>query len=109
MSTRLAKRWHLPETKERTPAHDPPLRFAVAQFEALATLRERDEDGSLVPWVFPNAKGTGPVCVKSFGKQLADRQRTPDRRMKNRAKNTDSLCLTGGRWTAHDLDALRRR
>lgn len=56
-----------------------------------------------MPWVFPNSAGKGAVCVKSFGKQLADRQRTPDRRMKHRAKNTDSLSLPGGRWTAHDL------
>ncbi|NRF68658.1 tyrosine-type recombinase/integrase [Aquincola sp. S2] len=54
-------------------------------------------------WVFPNARNTGPVDVKSFGKQLADRQRAADRRLQGRAKATDSLALPGGRWTAHDL------
>jgi hypothetical protein len=44
-----------------------------------------------------------PVCVKSFGKQLADRQRELERRMQHRSKNTASLKLAGGRWTAHDL------
>ena len=48
-------------------------------------------------------KGAGPVCVKSFGKQLADRQLDADKRMVNRAKNTQALALAGGRWTAHDL------
>jgi len=34
------------------------------------------------PWVFPNVAGTGPVDVKSFGKELADRQRAPELRLK---------------------------
>ena len=56
-----------------------------------------------MPWVFPNTKSTAPVCVKSFGKQLSDRQRTPDQRLKNRTAATESLILSGGKWTAHDL------
>jgi integrase len=55
-------------------------------------------------WVFPNARVTGPVCVKSFGKQLADRQRVDsDDRLSRRSKQTGALALPGGRWTAHDL------
>lgn len=99
----LAQRWHLPQTKNERPHTVHLSAFALQHLDAQAGLRERGADGQLSPWVFPNAKGKGPVCVKSFGKQLADRQRTPETRMKNRAKNTDSLCLTGGRWTAHDL------
>jgi integrase len=53
--------------------------------------------------VFPATENTRPVCIKSFGKQLADRQRKADERMKNRTKATASLELPGGRWTAHDL------
>jgi integrase len=53
--------------------------------------------------VFPNTAGDGPVCIKSFGKQLADRQRPPERRLQHRSKRTESLVLPGGRWTAHDL------
>jgi integrase len=41
--------------------------------------------------------------VKSFGKQLANRQRPPERRVTNRSRDTEALLLTGGRWTAHDL------
>ena len=41
--------------------------------------------------------------MKSFGKQLADRQRPAERRLKNRSKDTEALLLPGGRWTAHDL------
>ena len=46
---------------------------------------------------------TGPVCLKSFNKQLSDRQRTDEERMSNRSKAVDALTLPGGRWTPHDL------
>ena len=95
--------WHLPETKNGR-AHTIHLSgFALAQFTMLALHRECDKDGKPLPWVFPNTAGDGPVCVKSFGKQLADRQRQPERRMAHRSSRTDSLALAGGRWTAHDL------
>lgn len=95
--------WHLPITKnERT--HTIHLSdFAKRQFSTLEALREVDASGRTLPWVFPNTKGSDSVCIKSFGKQLADRQRPPERRMKNRTARTGSLLLPGGRWTAHDL------
>lgn len=95
--------WHLPETKNGR-AHTIHLSaFALAQFAMLALHRENDKDGKPLPWVFPNSAGDGPVCVKSFGKQLADRQRPPARRLAHRSTRTDALALPGGRWTAHDL------
>jgi integrase len=98
-----AKTWHLPETKNGRDHTIHLSAFALEQFMALAELKENDKDGQPLAWVFPNTAGDGPVCVKSFGKQLADRQRPPERRMKGRSKRTDSLALDGGRWTAHDL------
>lgn len=89
--------WHLPDTKNQRPHTIHLSDFALCKFAALEGYREA------VPWVFPNTKGTGPVCVKSFGKQLADRQRRPDQRLKNRTAATGSLILPGGKWTAHDL------
>lgn len=78
--------------------------FALTYLRQLEELRERDESGQLVPWVFPNRAGKGPVCIKSFGKQLTDRQRANDgERLSRRSKNTDALALPGGHWTAHDL------
>jgi integrase len=95
--------WHLPETKNGR-AHTIHLSaFALAQFATLALHREKDKDNKPLPWVFPNSAGDGPVCVKSFGKQLADRQRPPERRLAHRSKRTAALALAGGRWTAHDL------
>jgi integrase len=97
--------WHLTETKNQR-SHSIHLSvFAIEQFQRLAVLREatgtgRNQSNS---WVFPNQAGTAPTCVKSFVKQLADRQREPERRLKNRARNTTGLKLSGGRWTAHDL------
>jgi integrase len=60
------------------------------------------DDGKLIGWVVPNAAGSGPVCVESFGKQLADRQKDADRRTQGRSKKCESLKLPGGKWTAHD-------
>ncbi len=95
--------WHLPETKNGRDHTIHLSKFAAAQFAALAALKEKGEDHKPLPWVFPNTAGTGPVCIKSFGKQLADRQRPPERRLQHRSTRTQSLTLPGGRWTAHDL------
>jgi integrase len=100
--------WYLPETKNERDHTIHLSRLALVQVEKLASLREKapgdeGQSAALVPWVFPNSAKDGPVCIKSFGKQLADRQRTADKRMKNRSKCTDALVLEGGRWTAHDL------
>jgi integrase len=97
------RRWHLPDTKNQRPHLIHLSDFAAAQFEALGGLRELLPSGALSPWVFPATDPTQPVCIKSFGKQLADRQREPERRMTGRTKATTSLALPGGRWTAHDL------
>lgn len=98
-----SRTWHLPTTKnERT--HTVHLSdFALASLAELAKLREIGDDGKPVPWVFPATDRARPVCIKSFGKQLADRQREPKRRMSGRSKNTEALILPGGKWTAHDL------
>ena len=98
------RRWHLPETKNQRPHSIHLSPFALTHFKALEAIRERAEDGALLPWVFPNSRGDGPVCPKSIGKQVADRQKTDERlRLKNRCKRTMSLCLEGGHWTLHDL------
>ena len=95
--------WHLSDTKNGRD-HDIHLSaFAIQQFNTLADHKEADEHGKVLPWVFPNRAADGPVCIKSFGKQLADRQRTAERRMQGRSLQVDALTLPGGRWTAHDL------
>lgn len=91
-----ARSWYLPTTKNQRDHTIHLSDFAVARFKQLETLRETG------PWAFPNTAGTGPVCVKSFGKQIADRQRDAAP-MKNRTAASKALQLPGGRWTAHDL------
>ena len=98
-----AKTWYLPTTKNEREHTIHLSDFAIKHLKNLHTLRERDGNDQLVPWVFPNSLKGGPVCVKSFGKQLADRQRPADARMSGRSKRTESLMLPGGKWTAHDL------
>lgn len=92
-----ARTWHLPDTKNQRTHTIHLSDFSLRQFEQFAELRESG------PWVFPNARGTGPVDGKSFGKQLADRQRAPEDQLQGRSKATRALQLVGGRWTAHDL------
>lgn len=97
------RNWHLPDTKNQR-EHDIHLStFAVLKFRHLLAMRESDKDGKPLPWLFANTTNTGPVDVKSFGKQLADRQRGPEQRLAGRSKNTVSLTLARGHWTAHDL------
>jgi integrase len=99
----VARTWHLPDTKNGRDHTIHLSEFALKRFEVLDALKEVDAEGKPLPWVLPNSSGDGAVCIKSFGKQLSDRQRAPERRMKGRSKNTESLLLPGGRWTAHDL------
>lgn len=80
---------------EGLPLAEAKERAAEVDFSAYAATQRSE-------WVFPNARNTGPVCVKSFGKQLADRQRDKPP-MKRRAASTGALALPGGKWTPHDL------
>lgn len=96
--------WYLPETKNERDHTIHLSPFALRHMQALAQLKEADPAGKQLPWVFPNANGDGHVCIKSFGKQLADRQRPTEKKpMSGRTKRAQSLALAGGRWTAHDL------
>jgi integrase len=101
-----ARTWYLPDTKNQRDHTIHLSDFALSQLTVLAGLREAlasASDGTLSPWTFPATDNARPVCTKSFGKQLADRQREPEARLKNRSKATEALRLPGGKWTAHDL------
>ncbi len=98
--------WHLPDTKNQRDHTIHLSDFALTQLEVLRQHREMQTKSiarELSPWVFPATDNSLPVCVKSFGKQLADRQRTPEQRMMNRTKAIASLTMPDGKWTAHDL------
>ena len=93
----LTRQWHIVDTKNQRPHTIHLSDFAVETLAELAKLQEHDA------WIFPDTSGTKPVCVKSFGKQIADRQRASGKAMKNRSSATAALALPGGKWTAHDL------
>lgn len=98
-----AQTWLLPKTKNQRPHTIHLSKFAVLQIQGLAGMRVKKPDGQPCPWVFPNTYGTNALDIKTFGKQLADRQRPPEKRLSNRTEATQSLSLPGGKWTAHDL------
>jgi integrase len=87
----------LPETKngKRHTVHLNDL--ALTQFQAL------HQQTGLTEWVFPASRLNGSVCLKTVTKQVADRQREEGEPMTGRSKQTDSLVLSGGKWTPHDL------
>ncbi len=93
----LTREWFIPDTKNQRSHTIHLSEFALDKFRELAALQEHGD------WIFPDTSGTKPVCVKSFGKQIADRQRTTGKPMKNRSAAITALSLSGGKWTAHDL------
>lgn len=101
-----ARTWHLPDSKNGRDHTIHLSDFALVQLDKLAALREQltdTTDTALSPWIFPARDNHRPVIVTSFGKQLADRQREPERVLSKRTKAAGTLALTGGKWTPHDL------
>lgn len=100
---RRRRTWHLPDTKNEREHTIHLSDFVIEHLDRLANLREVGGDGQPLPWLLPNSTGTGPVDIRTFGKQLSDRQRPPHKRLSRRSLQTGALALAGGRWTAHDL------
>lgn len=69
--------------------------FARGQFESLKMITGETN------WCLPNSEGNDHICLKSISKQIKDRQ--TESPQKNRTKNSQSLILSGGQWTPHDL------
>lgn len=95
-----AGEWIIPEDNSKNAkAHTVYLSaFAKKHFQTLQAL-----NASAV-WVYPNREDKDHVCVKTVTKQIGDRQRAADQKpLAHRAKTTEELVLTGGKWTPHDL------
>ena len=89
--------WQIPaEHSKNKRAHTIYLSdFARAQFERL--LQSKDHD----VWIYPDRSKTTHVCTKSITKQIGDRQRvTP---LQGRSQAAQTLNLSGGHFTPHDL------
>jgi integrase len=87
--------------------------FALHQFvaqkkiaeQAYAIKREKDDEAIVFPWIFPSRNGETPINPKVITKQIGDRQRLGKEPLMKRTgmDRANSLVLTGGRWTPHDL------
>lgn len=94
--------WNIPkENSKNGKAHKIFLsEFSINQFKRVPRISD--------VWIFPSHKGNKHVCEKSMSKQVSDRQLS-DERIKNkdifsgRSNKVDSLKLTGGKFTPHDL------
>ncbi|MCX7067680.1 MAG: site-specific integrase [Methylococcales bacterium] len=88
------KTWKIPEANSKNgKAHTIYLSdFALEQFKLIAKSET---------WVFANRDNSTHVCEKSITKQVGGRQTTTI--LSNRAKDSEALILTGGKWTPHDL------
>lgn len=68
---------------------------------SLSLLRELHRYTGHTDWLFPNKLCDGPLNEKTIAKQVGDRQR--GEAFSGRAKNTNDLVLSGGKWVPHDL------
>jgi integrase len=102
-------REHTKNKREHTVCLSP---FALSKFKVLRELRRddpRDHSDTDTPhdipagdnYLFPNPANTGHLGVKSITKQILDRQRSVP--LKGRSKAINTLILSGGTWTPHDL------
>ena len=69
--------------------------FTLKQFEVIKSINHD------TPWLFPNRSKEDHVDTKTITKQVGDRQR--QKPMRNRSTKADSLILTHGKWTLHDM------
>lgn len=95
-----AKTWVIPSEHSK---NGDPLTIHLSEF-ALRHFKVLHQISGESQWCYPARSGKQHVCPKSITKQVADRQLLDDRKpMSNRSKNSDSLKLSGGKWTTHDL------
>lgn len=93
------KEWLIPaENAKNGKAHL--VHLSDFSVEAFAELLAIHDHGT---WIFPDRTGTSHVSITTLTKQITDRQKNDAAPLLNRSKDTQSLSLSGGHWTAHDL------
>jgi integrase len=96
----LESKWEIPSevSKNGKPITIYLSNFAKKQFEVLREI----SDSSV--WCYPNRDDTDHLNTKAITKQIGDRQISLEKEpLKNRSKNSQSLLLSNGKWTPHDL------
>ena len=92
------KTWLIPEEHSKNgKAHI----VALSEFSA-RHFRQLQQVNGNSPWCYPNTSNTAAVCSKTVTKQLGDRQRSASP-MSRRSSATNTLSLSRGKWTPHDL------
>ena len=93
------REWLIVENKSDRPHIVHLSDFAAGALQEILAIQDHDV------WLFPNRTGTEHVCEKTLTKQIGDRQRgdKPPINRRSKTKHANSLTLSGGRWTPHDL------
>lgn len=94
------KAWLIPpENSKNGKPHQIALSdFAMERFKELYRLSGSSQ------WCYPSRHADTAISPKTIAKQIGDRQRPVDTKpMKGRSSQSQSLTLSGGRWTPHDL------
>ena len=102
--------WIPPDNSKNGRAHTIHLsEFARLHFQALFDLSQTNGESAASTrqseWVLPGRGLKMPLSSKTITKQVADRQRINKKRLQRRIgeEHAQSLVLSGGRWTPHDL------
>lgn len=93
-----AAEWRIPEANSK---NGKPHLVNLSPYAAEYFARLHDITGG-GEWIYPAARGGGPVDPKAITRQIADRQKPGEGHAK-RSKKHDALILPRGRWTPHDL------
>ena len=91
--------WRIPEENSK---NGKPHLINLSDFALYHFARLHEFSGGH-EWLYPARNGVGHIDPKTVTKQTTDRQRADGERLAGRSKKTDSLVLTGGKWTPHDL------
>jgi integrase len=94
-----AAQWRIPEENSK---NGKPHLINLSDFALYHFARLHEFSGGH-EWLYPARNGVGHIDPKTVTKQTTDRQRADGERLAGRSKKTDSLVLTGGKWTPHDL------
>lgn len=93
--------WSIPEENSK---NGKPHTIYLNDF-ALEYLRNLKTLSGWSKWLYPSIdkEANTPVGTRTITKQVSDRQREEGGNLKNRTKKSQSLILSNGRWTLHDL------
>ena len=97
-----ASTWTIPQENSK---NGRPFKIKLSNFARKAFITLRNQTHNEI-WCLPSRDGSRHIDSKTITKQIGDRQTAhkPGKLLlTNRSKQINSLSLSGGRWTPHDL------